>query len=130
MGGRDKGTSCLQLNTNRFYILRGKWGKRGTKKEREGKLEQERNREKTTVRDREGSKKDNTLYAITYKWNLKNKLVNTTKIYRLIDRENKLVSTMGRGLAKGEVFLLTRGEIEIQLGGKGRNIFFSRLVTK
>lgn len=31
-------------------------------------------------------RKDNTLYAITYKWNLKNKLVNTTKINRLIDR--------------------------------------------
>ena len=58
LGGRDKGTSCLQLNTKRFYILRGKWGKRGTKKEREGKLEQERKREKTTVRDREGSKKE------------------------------------------------------------------------
>ena len=27
-------------------------------------------------------------------------------------------------MAKGEVFLVTRGEIEIQLGGEGRNIFF------
>ena len=27
-------------------------------------------------------------------------------------------------MAKGEVFLVTRGEIEIQLGGEGRNFFF------
>ena len=42
-----------------------------------------------------------TLYAIIYKWNLKNKLVNTAKINRLIDTENKLVLTVGRGMAKG-----------------------------
>ena len=42
-----------------------------------------------------------TLYAIIYEWNLKNKLVNTTKINRLIDTENKFVFTVGRGMAKG-----------------------------
>ena len=47
------------------------------------------------------SEKDNTLYAITFKWNLKNKLVNTAKINRLIDTENKLVFTVRRGMAKG-----------------------------
>ena len=41
------------------------------------------------------------MYAITFKWNLKNKLVNTAKINRLIDTENKLVFTVRRGMAKG-----------------------------
>ena len=43
-GGRDKGASCLQPNPERFYILREKQGRRGTNKERKGKLEQERER--------------------------------------------------------------------------------------
>ena len=37
----------------------------------------------------------------TCKWNLKNKLVNTTKTNRLIGIQNKLVFTMGRGMAEG-----------------------------
>lgn len=44
LGGRDKGASCLQPNPERFYILREKQGRRGTNKERKGKLEQERER--------------------------------------------------------------------------------------
>ena len=42
--GRDKGTSCLQPNPERFYILREKQGRRGTSMEKKGKLEQERER--------------------------------------------------------------------------------------
>ena len=49
---RDKGASCLQLNPERFYILKGKWGRRGTKEEREGKLEQDRERERKLERER------------------------------------------------------------------------------
>ena len=30
---KDKGTSCLQLNSERIYIFRKKWGRRGTEKE-------------------------------------------------------------------------------------------------
>ena len=44
LGGKDKGASCLQPNPERFYILREKQGRRGTNKERKGKLEQERER--------------------------------------------------------------------------------------
>ena len=54
--GRDKGASCLQLNPERFYILKGKWGRRGTKEEREGKLEQDRERERKLERERGGEK--------------------------------------------------------------------------
>ena len=46
LGGMDKRASCLQTNPERFYILREKQGRRGTNKERKGKLEQEREREK------------------------------------------------------------------------------------
>ena len=46
LGGRDKGASCLQPNPERFYILREKQGRRGTNKERKGKLEQEREKRK------------------------------------------------------------------------------------
>ena len=42
--GRDKGASCLQPNPERFYIVREKQSRRGTNKERKGKLEQERER--------------------------------------------------------------------------------------
>ena len=41
---RDKGASCLQPNPERFYILQEKQGRRGTNKERKGKLEQGRER--------------------------------------------------------------------------------------
>ena len=44
LGGMDKRASCLQTNPERFYILREKQGRRGTNKERKGKLEQERER--------------------------------------------------------------------------------------
>ena len=44
LGGKDKGASCLQPNPERFYILREKQGRRGTNKERKGKLERERER--------------------------------------------------------------------------------------
>ena len=44
LGGRDKGASSLQPNPERFYILREKQGRRGTNKERKGKLERERER--------------------------------------------------------------------------------------
>ena len=30
---KDKGTSCFQLNSERIYIFRKKWGRRGTEKE-------------------------------------------------------------------------------------------------
>ena len=53
---RDKGASYLQLNPERFYILKGKWGRRGTKEEREGKLEQDRERERKLERERGGEK--------------------------------------------------------------------------
>ena len=46
LGGMDKRASCLQTNPERFYILREKQGRRGTNKERKGKLEQEREKRK------------------------------------------------------------------------------------
>ena len=46
LGGRDKGASCLQPNPETFYILREKQGRRGTNKERKGKLEREREKRK------------------------------------------------------------------------------------
>ena len=44
LGGRDKGASCLQPYPERFYTVREKQSRRGTNKERKGKLEQERER--------------------------------------------------------------------------------------
>ena len=49
---RDKGASCLQLNPERFYILKGKWGRRGTKEERGKARTRQRKREKTRERER------------------------------------------------------------------------------
>ena len=40
VGMEDKGASCLQPNPEGFYTLREKQGRRGTNKERKGKLEQ------------------------------------------------------------------------------------------
>ena len=47
---RDKGASYLQLNPERFYILREKQGRRGTNKERKGKLEQEREKKERRIK--------------------------------------------------------------------------------
>jgi hypothetical protein len=43
---RDKGTSCLQPNSERVYIFRGKWNRRGTDRKREGDRERKRERRK------------------------------------------------------------------------------------
>ena len=50
LGGRDKGASSLQPNPERFYILREKQGRRGTNKERKGKLEQEREKKERRIK--------------------------------------------------------------------------------
>ena len=55
--GRDKGASCLQLNPERFYILKGELGQEREKEERDGKLEQNRERERKLEWEREGEKR-------------------------------------------------------------------------
>ena len=50
LGGKDKGASCLQPNPERFYTLREKQGRRGTNKERKGKLEQEREKKERRIK--------------------------------------------------------------------------------
>ena len=50
---RDKGASCLQLNPERFYILRGKMGQERDKGgERVKARTRQRKREKTRERER------------------------------------------------------------------------------
>ena len=61
--GRDKGASCLQLNPEIFYILKGKWGRRGTKEEREKARARQRKREKTRVTERGREKKERRIKA-------------------------------------------------------------------
>ena len=56
LGGKDKGTSWLRPNPERFYILKEKEGRRGANKERKGKLEQEREKRK-----KEGLKQNTNL---------------------------------------------------------------------
>ena len=50
---RDKGASCLQLNPERFYILRGEMGQERDKGGERGKARtRQRKREKTRERER------------------------------------------------------------------------------
>ena len=57
--GRDKGASFLQLNPERFYILKGKMGHERDKGGERGKARaRQRKREKTRVRERGREKKE------------------------------------------------------------------------
>ena len=57
---RDKGASCLQLNPERFYILRGKMGQERDKGRERGKARpRQRKTEKTRVRERERKERKN-----------------------------------------------------------------------
>ena len=62
--GRDKGASCLQLNPERFYMLRGKMGQERNKGGERGKARaRQRKREKTRVRERGRGKKERRFKA-------------------------------------------------------------------
>ena len=62
--GRDKGASCLQLNPERFYILRGEMGQERDKGGERGKARaRQRKREKTRVTERGREKKERRIKA-------------------------------------------------------------------